>query len=317
MTDRFGECLARVLRQEGGWSDDPNDNGGPTNQGITIDVLATFRGEPPLPRAPGTRRKPGRHIRTDPRFVRFYDALRALTDDERDHIYLVRYWMPVQAGKLPCGIDFAVFDYAVNSGIGRAAKVLQRELGTTDDGIVGQVTLTAAAHADPRRVVAGIAAERRAFLRSLGDFRYFGTGWLRRVDETEALALGDLAPVAPVADAGPARMLGIAALDQDEAPTETDAKRSAKAVVLPETREVQASTTVWSAVVAAVAAVALLLQGLNAIAEQLVKGARLAGDLHLTAGVDPLRVTSVGLGMAALFAAIYLVMERRRKAVQG
>ena len=154
-------------------------------------------------------------------------------------------------------------------------------------------------------------------MRSLGDFRYFGTGWLRRVDETEALALGDLAPVAPVADAGPARMLGIAALDQDEAPTETDAKRSAKAVVLPETREVQASTTVWSAVVAAVAAVALLLQGLNAIAEQLVKGARLAGDLHLTAGVDPLRVTSVGLGMAALFAAIYLVMERRRKAVQG
>ena len=41
---RFDACLAVVLVQEGGYSDDPADPGGATNMGITRDTLARLAG---------------------------------------------------------------------------------------------------------------------------------------------------------------------------------------------------------------------------------------------------------------------------------
>ena len=37
-------ALAHVLEMEGGWTEDPHDPGGPTNFGITLATLATYRG---------------------------------------------------------------------------------------------------------------------------------------------------------------------------------------------------------------------------------------------------------------------------------
>jgi lysozyme family protein len=45
--------------------------------------------------------------------------------------------------ELPSGVDYAVFDYGVNSGISRAAKVLQRLVGTDVDGEIGPNTIAA------------------------------------------------------------------------------------------------------------------------------------------------------------------------------
>jgi Glycosyl hydrolase 108 len=40
----FSQCLAVVLAEEGGYTNDPDDRGGPTNFGITIDDLREWRG---------------------------------------------------------------------------------------------------------------------------------------------------------------------------------------------------------------------------------------------------------------------------------
>jgi lysozyme family protein len=39
-------------------------------------------------------------------------------------IYYEKYWNALSCEDLPAGVDYAVFDYGVNSGIDRAAKVL-------------------------------------------------------------------------------------------------------------------------------------------------------------------------------------------------
>jgi lysozyme family protein len=90
---------------------------------------------------------------------------------------------------LPAGIDYAVFDYGVNSGISRSAKVLQRVLGVADDGMIGPITLGAANACDCKVTIAAICDERLRFLRSLRTWRVFGKGWGRRVAEVKAVAL--------------------------------------------------------------------------------------------------------------------------------
>jgi predicted peptidoglycan binding protein len=74
---------------------------------------------------------------------------------------------------LPPGVDYIVFDYGVNSGIGRSGKVLQRLLGVPVDGVIGPQTLAAAKAADPSKLVDALCDERLAFLKSLKTWPVF------------------------------------------------------------------------------------------------------------------------------------------------
>ena len=108
---------------------------------------------------------------------------------ERQEIYRTRYWDALRCDELPAGLDYAVFDYGVNSGVSRSAKALQRVAGVADDGIVGPVTLGAAQARDCRSTVAALCDERLRFLRALRTWRVFGKGWGRRVAEVKEAAL--------------------------------------------------------------------------------------------------------------------------------
>lgn len=69
--------------------------------------------------------------------------MRLIADAELSAIYKRQYWDKAGRG-LPVGLDYAVFDYAVNSGPAQAARDLQRVLGVKPDGIIGAMTLAAA-----------------------------------------------------------------------------------------------------------------------------------------------------------------------------
>jgi lysozyme family protein len=95
-------------------------------------------------------------------------------------------------GDLPPGVDYAVLDYGINSGIFRSAKVLQEFVGVPQDGSIGPQTVTAAARfSDPAKLIAEIYDERLRFLMGLRTWHIFGGGWGRRVrtGKTAALAL--------------------------------------------------------------------------------------------------------------------------------
>jgi lysozyme family protein len=87
-------------------------------------------------------------------------------------------------------LDFAVFDYCVNSGPARAAKTLQSVAGVRTDGRIGRITLAAIGASDPAHLIRTYCRKRLSFLQGLRTFAVFGRGWRRRVNETETLALG-------------------------------------------------------------------------------------------------------------------------------
>lgn len=151
-------ALAVVLRHEGGWADHPADPGGATMRGITLNV---FREE----------------FGAD----RTADELRAISDAQVSAIYLDRYWHRIRGDDLPAGVDLALFDAAVNSGPGRAARWLQDAVGATADGVIGSITLRAARALPASRAIIRMSDAREAFLRRLPHWPTFGVGWLARV----------------------------------------------------------------------------------------------------------------------------------------
>lgn len=172
----YESALARLLAHEGGYTDHPDDPGGPTNFGITI---ADYR----------------RYAKADATAA----DVRAMSGDEAKAIYRKRYWDAQRCDDLPAGVDYAVFDYGVNSGIGRAGKVLRRMLHLPDNtGAVTADVVAAARAVDARALVTAICDERLTFLKSLKTSAVFGRGWGRRVDEVKTVAL-QLAPGAPPA----------------------------------------------------------------------------------------------------------------------
>ncbi|ACL57407.1 glycoside hydrolase family 108 protein [Methylobacterium nodulans] len=165
----FDRALTLVLAHEGGYVDHPDDPGGPTNLGVTIGTLSAVLGRP------ATRAE-----------------VKALTPAKVAPIYRTRFWDAVRGDELPAGVDYAVFDFAVNSGPARAAIALQRLVGVADDGVIGSVTLAAVARTDQRWLVKALCDSRLAFLQSLTkSWPTFGKGWTTRVAgvRTEALAL--------------------------------------------------------------------------------------------------------------------------------
>src|SRR5690606_36971563 len=159
MDRNFARALPLVLKHEGGFVNLAADPGGATNKGVT---LATFRAYV----------KPGGTV----------EDLKRITDEQVATVYYRHYWAAVNAAALPSGIDYAVFDFAVNSGPARAAKYLQAVLGVEQDGRVGPKTIAAAKARDDRDVINRLCDERLAFLKRItsGGKRLwdtFGRGW--------------------------------------------------------------------------------------------------------------------------------------------
>lgn len=161
----YVEAIDRVLRSEGGYVNHPADPGGPTNFGVTI---ADYR----------------RYVKSDATVA----DMRAMKVDAAQAIYRTKYWAVMRGDALPAGVDYCVFDYAVNSGTGRAPKVLQRVLGVAVTGRMDDATVAAARAHDPRTLVQAICDERLRFLKGLKTWAVFGAGWSRRVAEVRAAA---------------------------------------------------------------------------------------------------------------------------------
>jgi lysozyme family protein len=174
----YDASLNRVLKHEGGYTNHPSDPGGPTNFGITIH---DYR----------------RYIKTNGTAA----DVRAMTLADAAKIYRARYWDALRCDELPAGLDYAVFDYGVNSGTGRAAKVMQRLLGLGSGTMMTDAVIAGVRKADAQLLLGRLCDERLAFLKGLRTWPVFGAGWGRRVAEVrrDALAMAKGAVVATAA----------------------------------------------------------------------------------------------------------------------
>ena len=165
MKDNFTQSLALLLKEEGGFSNNPKDPGGMTNLGVTKKVWEDFCGHS-------------------------VDELtmRSLTPERVAPLYKQKYWDTCKCDDLPSGVDYAVFDMAVNSGPARAAKFLQEVVGVRTDGMIGNQTLEAIKMIIPSQIVTEFCEKRLAFLQGLPTWQTFGRGWGNRVLRVEDTA---------------------------------------------------------------------------------------------------------------------------------
>lgn len=221
MRETYERAIRQVLKHEGGYGVHPSDPGGPTNFGITIADARTYW-------------KPGASAAD----------VQAMPINVAREIYRKHYADAIRYDELPAGVDYAVLDYGINSGVSRSAKVLQRILNVDPvDGKIGLVTLAAASTTDAASTIRSIYRERLAFLKRLKTWPTFGTGWARRCEEGLALAL-TLAKQYPVKPPLPIPA-------PETAPAPIDKKSDTGAKAIPEEPEVKPpvkSKTIWGGI---------------------------------------------------------------------
>ena len=163
MQENYAQALKQVLKYEGGKVDDPRDPGGRTAFGVTQDTYDAWRKKQGLPNA---------------------DVF-TISQTDVAAIYRQEYWDSIRGDDLPDGVDFAVFDFAVNSGVSRAARTLQGIVGVTQDGQIGPATIQAT------KAYVGLAVtnKRLAFMQSLSIWSTFGKGWSARIADVKAQVL--------------------------------------------------------------------------------------------------------------------------------
>lgn len=172
----FNEALSKTLQYEGGYVNNPNDNGGATNFGITEAVA----------RANG-----------------YTGDMKALPLSVASQIYKAKYW---DINKLDtvdamhARLAFEIFDYGVNAGPSTAAKALQEALNLLNengklfadmavDGAIGPGTLGAVKILDDKNrcddlclAVKALRIEKYLNIcRKNQSQEVFIRGWLRRV----------------------------------------------------------------------------------------------------------------------------------------
>ena len=165
MKDNFDKCFALVIADEGGFVDHPKDPGGMTNLGVT-------------------RKNWEAYLNRDVTEI----EMRGLTPDAVKPFYKAMYWDKIKGDQLPAGVDYAAYDLAVNSGVGRAAKMLQQIAGVLGDGVLGPKSMEAIKAYNPEEMVDDLCYVRLAFLKRLPTFDTFGKGWSRRVAKVKAKA---------------------------------------------------------------------------------------------------------------------------------
>lgn len=153
---KFDQSFDLLMTHEGGFSNRPfsEDPGGATMYGVTERVA----------------REHG-----------YTGAMQDLTLEFAKSVYRKSYWDKCRCDELPDNLRYAVFDAAVNSGPGQAAKWLQSSVGVKADGAIGQMTIASVKAANSLIVEKQMIGKRLRFMTDLKNWTANSRGWSRRI----------------------------------------------------------------------------------------------------------------------------------------
>lgn len=159
MTERvWNRAFDLLVKNEGGYVNDPKDKGGETKYGISKAQYPNL-------------------------------DIANLTLEQAKEIYHKDYWSRYKCDYLPDSISIALFDSVVNSNAKRMIKLLQESLSVSADGIIGNQTIAACNRLPQKKVVNDFLDKRLAYLMTLKTWKYYGKGWGNRVEEVRKCAL--------------------------------------------------------------------------------------------------------------------------------
>ena len=166
MQSNWQRSFDLMLESEGGYVDHPADPGGRTNLGVTQATWENWIGR-----------------KSDEK------EMRSLTKEKVEPLYKRKYWDACKCDELPAGVDYLVFDFAVNAGAGRSAKTLQNVVGANADGVIGPKTIQSVMTYSKNQLIDRFSEAKMKFYESLPTFAVFGKGWTNRVNKTKEQAL--------------------------------------------------------------------------------------------------------------------------------
>ncbi len=181
MRENFDKAFELVIGHEGGFTDDRRDRGNWTTGVIGKGQLK------------GT--KYGVSAMSYPSL-----DIKNLTLDQAKAIYKRDFWDAAKCDQLPPGLDYLLFDSAINHGVAGAVRILQRALGVNADGALGPVTLGQVIKRDAVDLIKEFCVRRFLFWAGIGTFKTYGLGWFRRGVDTLVTALSMIPPSAPALD---------------------------------------------------------------------------------------------------------------------
>ena len=160
----FLDALPFILQWEGGYVNHPNDPGGATNKGVTQKVYDAWR------------QRQGQAARD----------VRQLEESELHALYESGYWAPPKCPNLATPLDLVQFDTAVNMGVGRAVKFMQKAVGTEPDGAWGPGTQACVDGCDLGATLVSYCQVREDYYRQLAvnnpKLQVFLKGWMNRLN---------------------------------------------------------------------------------------------------------------------------------------
>jgi lysozyme family protein len=170
MISNWQQAFEQMLASEGGFTDDERDKGNKLpdgRKGSTMLGVTQFNWEQHV----------GHQVT--------HDDMRKLTAVDVEPLYKKKYWDAVRGDELPAGLDYLMFDFAVNAGVGRSIKTLQSCLGVSADGGFGPITIAAVKSVEPLELIKRFTYAKEEFYRSLPTFEVFGEGWLNRLADVQ------------------------------------------------------------------------------------------------------------------------------------
>lgn len=159
----FNKFLNILLKVEGGYVNHPNDKGGCTNKGITIDTFKNYYGQDMT-----------------------CEDLKNITDEQAGKIYKELYWDRCWGDEIESDkVANIIIDWAVNSGVKTALRNVQKIVGTLVDGVMGNMTLTAINNYGEEELFLKIRNTRKQFYENIinrnPSQKVFRHGWLNRL----------------------------------------------------------------------------------------------------------------------------------------
>lgn len=162
--NEFITSFNRVISSEGGFTKDSRDRGNWTGGKVGLGSLK------------GT--KYGISAMAYPKL-----DIEHLSLDQAQEIYKRDYWDKFMGDQLDPDLAYQVFDAAVNHGVSTAVKLLQSSVGTTEDGIMGNITLNRTLSMDQHKVALTFISKRIKYYTSIKTFAYYGKGWMNRMSQ--------------------------------------------------------------------------------------------------------------------------------------
>lgn len=170
MKNNYAQVMDWIFVSEGGYAERDSEPGGAVNMGISFTAFKEWWTK---------NKKPGKPS---------FEHLKALTRDEAETIYKDWFFKPLSFEVMPSGVDYALVDFAVNSGVGGSIRAVRRQLGFPASSKVDASLSWRLRSYQPDRLIDEICDARLELMKGSKKWERFKENWTNRVNKVRARA---------------------------------------------------------------------------------------------------------------------------------